>query len=132
MIRLLTLLSLLLSCSTIEQKILGQKEQVEYSYLEESPSLKDEQIFCDKDNSCLSGKCLSRGDGLNVCFREGKNGEFCRANKDCLNQKCADRGDGIHVCMGNGIEGDFCHKSEDCSKGSCEKPAGVFNICLLR
>lgn len=108
----------------------NQTSPVNFDYLEQSPSLSDEQVFCSEQNSCLKGSCLTRGDKLEVCFYEGTNGNFCRSSEECQNKKCADRGDGLHVCMGNGKEGDFCKDSEDCEKGDCNRLGDVFGFCL--
>lgn len=124
------LLFFFISCGTSGPTGDGFEHNEKYHYLSESPSLKDEQIFCSDNTSCLKGRCLSRGDSLKVCFSDGGNGQFCRSSEECRNKKCADRGDGLHICMGNGVEGDFCQNDEDCEAGKCQEINENFKICL--
>lgn len=127
------LISLFLVFSCAENRVFNyktSKEKVNFAFRSDSPSLKNEQVFCDENNSCLEGKCLPRGDGYKVCFRSGANGEVCRKASDCQGGICTNRGDGIHVCMGNGIEGDFCRSDNMCSIGSCKDASDIFKVCL--
>lgn len=132
LIKISLLLFLLLSCESSKSLFQSEEEDIKFSYLAESPSLESEQIFCDNKNSCLKGKCLSRGDSLKVCVTAETNGQFCRAANECLSKKCADRGDGLHICMGNGAEADFCQTDGDCSIGTCEAINENFKICLKK
>lgn len=133
MIKFLFISFLFFSCSN---SILPKRNKLEtfnnFGYLEKSPILEEMQIFCSEENSCLKGECLTRGDGMKVCFHNGLNGNFCRSSLECQNKKCADRGDGLHICMGNGREGDFCQNTEDCTQGACSKLGDIFGFCLTQ
>ena len=105
-----------------------------FSFRTDSPSLDDQVKFCSLKNSCSTGECKKRHDGLQVCLNNQikltKNGEFCQASNNCQNGLCLNRGDGVFICMGNGRQADFCLKDEHCKSGNCRKVYADFAICL--